>query len=69
MFYFLPTGAEWQNVFALSENGTVDDYFKDLGSQFFDFYNILKETGDIHFHLTPAQQDEFNGYFKVIHEE
>ena len=69
MFYFLPTGAEWQDVFALSENGTVDDYFKDLGSQFFDFYNILKETGDVHFHLTPAQQDEFNGYFKVIHEE
>ncbi|MCR5277395.1 MAG: DUF3987 domain-containing protein [Bacteroidales bacterium] len=69
MFYFLPTGVEWQDVFALSENGTVDDYFKDLGSQFFDFYNILKETGDVHFHLTPAQQDEFNGYFKVIHEE
>ena len=69
MFYFLPTGAEWQDVFALSENGTVDDYFKDLGSQFFDFYNILKETGDVHFHLTPAQQDKFNGYFKVIHEE
>ena len=69
MFYFLPTGAEWQDVFALSENGTVDDYFKDLGNQFFDFYNILKETGDVHFHLTPAQQDEFNGYFKVIHEE
>ena len=69
MFYFLPTGAEWQDVFALSENGTVDDYFKGLGSQFFDFYKILKEAGDVHFHLTPAQQDEFNGYFKIIHEE
>ena len=69
MFYFLPTGAEWQDVFALSENGTVDDYFKGLGSQFFDFYKILKEAGDVHFHLTPDQQDEFNGYFKIIHEE
>lgn len=69
MFYFLPTGAEWQDVFALSESGTVDDYFKGLGSQFFDFYKILKEAGDVHFHLTPAQQDEFNGYFKIIHEE
>lgn len=69
MFYFLPTGAEWHDVFALSENGTVDDYFKGLGSQFFDFYKILKEAGDVHFHLTPAQQDEFNGYFKIIHEE
>ena len=66
MFYFLPTGAEWQDVFALSENGTVDDYFKDLGNQFFDFYNILKETGDeeIYTDLTVVSGEDVRDYVK-----
>jgi len=69
IFYYLTTDLEWQNVFAKPEGGTADNYFKGLGSQFQDFYNVLLEVGEITFHLTPAQEDAFNAYFSEIHRE
>lgn len=69
MFYYLTTNLEWQNVFAKPEGGTADNYFKILGDQYQDFYNILREVGEITFHFTPAQEDAFNTWFSVIHRE
>ena len=69
MFYYLTTDLEWQNVFAKPEGGTADNYFKGLGNQYQDFYNVLREVGEITFHLTPAQEDAFNAWFSVIHRE
>ena len=69
MFYYITTDLEWQNVFAKPEGGTADNYFKGLGNQYQDFYNVLREVGEITFHLTPAQEDAFNAWFSVIHRE
>ena len=69
MFYYLTTNLEWQNVFARPEGGTADNYFKALGNQYNDFYKVLREVGEITFHLTPAQEDAFNAYFSQIHSE
>lgn len=69
MFYYLATSLEWQNVFAKADGGTADNYFRGLGTQFNDFYNVLREVGEITFHLTPAQEDAFNAYFSVVHRE
>ncbi len=69
MFYYLTTSLEWQNVFAKADGGTADNYFRGLGTQFNDFYNVLREVGEITFHLTPAQEDAFNAYFSVVHRE
>ena len=69
MFYYLTTSLEWQNVFAKADGGTADNYFKGLGSQYQDFYNVLREVGEITFHLKPAQEDAFNAWFSVIHRE
>lgn len=69
MFYYLSTNPEWQNVFEQTAGGTDDSYFQSLGRQFHDFYNILREAGEITFRLTPAQQDAFNDWFRVIHHE
>jgi len=69
MFYYLTTNLEWQDVFAKPEGGTADNYFKGLGSQYQDFYNVLREVGEITFHFTPTQEDAFNAWFSVIHRE
>lgn len=69
MFYYLATSLEWENVFAKADGGTADNYFRGLGTQFNDFYNVLREVGEITFHLTPAQEDAFNAYFSVVHRE
>lgn len=69
MFYYLTTSLEWQNVFAKADGGTADNYFKGLGNQFHDFYNVLREVGEITFHFTPAQEDAFNAWFSEVHRE
>ena len=69
MFYYLTTSPEWQNVFALPEGGSADNYFQGLGLQFHDFHKVLQGVGEITFHFTPAQEDAFNGWFSVIHRE
>lgn len=60
MFYYLATSLEWQNVFAKADCGTADNYFRSLGTQFNDFYNVLREVGEITFHFMSAQEDAFN---------
>lgn len=69
IFYHLNTGLEWQNVFEKNEDGTVDNYFIHLGEQYYDFYKILCQIGNIGFHLTLAQENSFNDYFSEIHNE
>lgn len=69
IFYYLATEAQWQDVFAVSDTGTIDDYFRQLGFQYHDFYKVLQELGEIRFRFTPAQQDCFNTWFREIHKE
>jgi hypothetical protein len=69
MFYYMNTKYEWLDVFANSESGALEDYFKGLGDTFFEYYQYLKSTNPIRFSLTPAQQSEFNKYFASMQDK
>ena len=62
-FYALDTRIVWNNVFDNSIDGTLDDYFRALGEDYHDFYNILRSSKDLLFSLTPQQQEHFNTTF------
>lgn len=62
-FYALDTCIVWNNVFDNSIDGTLDDYFRALGEDYQDFYNILRSSKDLLFSLTPKQQEHFNTTF------
>ena len=62
-FYALDTRIVWNNVFDNSIDGTLDDYFRALGEDYHDFYNILRSSKDLLFSLTPLQQEHFNTTF------
>jgi len=54
----------WKDVFAGDDSQTLDDYFRYLGNQFFDFYKILQNQSEpLRFCLTATQQQAFNAYF------
>jgi len=42
IFYYMNILPVWKDVFAGDGSQTLDDYFRDLGNQFFDFYKILQ---------------------------
>jgi len=63
IFYFMNIKPVWKDVFANSGDQTLDLYFKDLGEQFHDFYNHLKQQREMRFCLTASQQQVFNAYF------
>ncbi|MBO5419348.1 MAG: DUF3987 domain-containing protein [Bacteroidales bacterium] len=62
-FYYLDTKLVWNNVFANSGNETLEEYFQNLGKEYQDFFNILKECKDITFYLTAQQEADFNATF------
>ena len=66
VFYRLPTRITWHNVFAKSGNGSINEYFANLGAEFFDFYTELKNAPDVVFSFTEEQQDKFNAVFEEI---
>ena len=64
MFYYMNLRLEWNNVFAAPNGGeSLDTIFNRYGHIFFDFYQVLKQCGEITFSLTKAQQEQFNAYF------
>ena len=63
IFYFMNIKPVWKDVFANSGDQTLDIYFRDLGEQFHDFYNYLKQQNQMRFCLTSSQQQAFNAYF------
>ena len=66
VFYRLPTRITWHNVFAKSGKGNINQYFTNLGTEFFDFYTELKNAPDIVFSFTEDQQDKFNAIFEEL---
>lgn len=66
VFYYLNVRLEWLDVFADSENGTLDYHFQQFGSHFYELYKILQASKAIKISLTQAQQSEFNAYFDEI---
>ena len=64
IFYYMNILPVWKDVFAGDDGQTLDDYFRHLGNQFFDFYKILQHQSEpLRFCLTATQQQTFNAYF------
>lgn len=64
IFYYMNILPVWKDVFAGDDSQTLDDYFRHLGNQFFDFYTTLQnQSQPSRFCLTATQQQAFNAYF------
>ena len=64
IFYYMNILPVWKDVFVGDNSQTLDDYFRHLGSRFFDFYKVLQQQSEpLHFCLTATQQQTFNTYF------
>jgi hypothetical protein len=64
IFYFMNILPVWKDVFTGDNSQTLDDYFRNLGNHFFDFYKSLQRLSEpLRFCLTKAQQQQFNAYF------
>ena len=64
MFYKMNFVLSWRNVFEKKE--PLDEYFNQLGQQFFEFYQTLQNSHPIRFSLTKAQENEFNAMFEQM---
>ena len=62
IFYKMNFLISWRDVFAKTEQA-LDDYFLNLGNQFFAFYQTLQSAHPIRFSFTQPQQEEFNAFF------
>jgi hypothetical protein len=64
IFYYMNILPVWKDVFAGDSNQTLDDYFRNLDNQFFDFHKSLQHLSEpLRFCLTATQQQTFNAYF------
>ena len=66
IFYYMNVRLEWLDVFADSENGTLDYHFQQFGNQFYDLYKILQSSEPIRFSFSQPQQTEFNACFAEV---
>tara|TARA_R100000306_G_C4381481_1_gene144939 strand:- start:10976 stop:12793 length:1818 start_codon:yes stop_codon:yes gene_type:complete len=66
IFYYMNIKPEWKNVFASTTDNGLDDYFENLGGEFYELYKLLKSNGEFQFHLTVDQQENFNQFFSDI---
>lgn len=69
IFYFMKIQPVWKDVFAISSDNGLDDYFDQLGNDFFVLYQTLSNSPEIQFCLTTAQQEEFNDFFQQIQKD
>ncbi len=68
IFYNMNLKLEWRDVFSES-TVSLDDYFINLGQQFFQFYQTLQQAHPIRFELSPEQKQQFNSFFATVQEE
>ena len=70
-FYYLDVPVVWNDVFSdSSSTGTLDDYFRQLGTEYYDLFQILDgKTGDILFSFTQEQREDFNSTFAKWQED
>lgn len=69
IFYYMNIQLKWINVFANSNEESLDIQFDHIGEHFFDFYKTIKMSGDIRFSLTKSQQTQFNTYFEQVQKQ
>ena len=68
IFYNMNLKLEWRDVFSES-TVSLDDYFINLGQQFFQFYQTLQQSQSIRFELSSEQKQQFNSFFATVQEE
>ena len=68
IFYNMNLKLEWRDVFSES-TVSLDDYFINLGQQFFQFYQTLQQSHPIRFELSSEQKQQFNSFFATVQEE
>ena len=68
IFYNMNLKLEWRDVFSES-TVSLDDYFINLGQQFFQFYQTLQQSQSIRFELSSEQKQQFNSVFATVQEE
>ena len=66
IFYCMNVKPVWKNVFESTTDNGLDDYFENLGNQFYELYKLLKNNGEFQFFLTADQQEQFNLFFSDI---
>jgi hypothetical protein len=66
MFYVMNMKLIWKDVFASNTENGLDVHFEKLGNDFYTLYQTLQANPDVHFHLTQAQQLQFNSFFEKM---
>ncbi len=66
IFYFMNIQPVWKNVFAITSDNGLDDYFDRLGTEFFRLYQSMESSAELQFCLTAEQQDQFNTFFEEV---
>ena len=69
IFYFMNINHDWKNVFEAKTINGLDKYYSDLGEEFLEFYNILKNNSPIQVILTKEQESKFNDFFSNTQNE
>lgn len=69
IFYSIDVTLVWNNVFACSDDETIDDHFDELGKRFAYLNKELSECSTIVFRLTTSQEEEFNEFFSRVQED
>ncbi|MCP4055267.1 MAG: DUF3987 domain-containing protein [Mesoflavibacter sp.] len=66
MFYYMNIKPTWKNVFQTGTANGLDEYYDQLGKEFFELYKTLKNNPDIEIRLTKEQQQKFNVFFEKL---
>ena len=64
IFYFMNIRPVWKDVFASSDGNGLDDFFENLGNEFFTLYQSLSLGFELSFTFTLRQQERFHQYFQ-----
>ncbi|WP_298946449.1 DUF3987 domain-containing protein [uncultured Polaribacter sp.] len=66
MFYYMNIKPTWKNVFQTDTTNGLDEYYDQLGKDFFGLYKTLKNNPDIEVRLSIEQQQKFNVFFEKL---
>ncbi|MFL0351946.1 DUF3987 domain-containing protein [Xanthomarina sp. GH4-25] len=66
MFYYMNIKPTWKNVFQTDTTNGLDEYYDQLGKEFFELYKTLKNNRPIEVRLTTEQQQKFNMFFEKL---
>ncbi len=68
IFYFMTINPVWKNVFSITSDNGLDDFFDGLGNDFFNLYQTLENNPEIQVCFSAEQQAQFNAFFIEIQE-